>query len=319
VVVAEATRRLGHVGSSRNAGCAASGHASVCAWNPRSTLGRAMHTRTAIIACAACALAGAIVGVTIDRAGQDRGREPGPPVERERPEGARAPSVSSGEQPRDPAPHSLDRTTRSRAVSEDSRRRSSERVAGRDERSGSPSDAGEQASDGSEDPGAERSDGELDRLRAELADLRDEQREVMGEPIEAPADLEPRFGGASMSGAIQNALVQANVPGAVESTDCSEHPCIVFGRLEGDEEDMEEVERAAALSVYDGDVLTLLFWATSVEEPGATPTETGLFALAFYSFEDRAARGEELDRRIRARTMEFWNHDRPGRETAGGH
>lgn len=165
------------------------------------------------------------------------------------------------------------------------------------------------------DPGRDAPPEELERLRKELAELRDEQREVMGEPVETPADLEPRFTGATVSGAIENALGEANVPGAVEATDCSEHPCIVFGRLDGDEEDMEEVERAAALSVYDGDVLTLLFWATSVEDPGASPAETGLFALAFYSFEDRAARGEELDRRIRARTMEFWNHDRPGRAT----
>jgi hypothetical protein len=154
---------------------------------------------------------------------------------------------------------------------------------------------------------------ELERLRQELAELRDERREVMGEPVAPPADMEPRFQGTSMSGAVRGAFGEANVPGEVEATDCSEHPCIVFGRLEGDEEDMEEVERAAALSVYDGDVLTLLFWATSVEEPGATPAETGLFALAFYSFEDRASRGEELDHRIRARTMEYWNHDRPGR------
>jgi hypothetical protein len=199
---------------------------------------------------------------------------------------------------------------RRRSAFEDVRSRSRFDDADRDD---SPGSVPASAQQDSEDEGPEAPEDELERLRKELAELREEQREVMGEPVDAPADVEPRFGGAAMSGAVAGALGEANVPGEVEATDCSEHPCIVFGRLESDEEDMEEVERAAALSAYDGDVLTLLFWATSVEEPGATPAETGLFALAFYSFEDRAGRGDELDRRIRARTMEYWNHDRPGR------
>lgn len=48
--------------------------------------------------------------------------------------------------------------------------------------------------------------------------------------------LKPRFGGAVTSSAVHSAVAEANVPGGVEGTDCSQHPCIVFGRLEGDEE-----------------------------------------------------------------------------------
>ena len=75
-----------------------------------------------------------------------------------------------------------------------------------------------------------------------------------------------------------------------------------------------EFEAAArALERYADDVLTLLFWATTVEEGlDARTPETGLFALAFYSAEERATRGDDLDRRIRARVMEYWNTDRPG-------
>jgi hypothetical protein len=154
---------------------------------------------------------------------------------------------------------------------------------------------------------------EIERLRSEVAALREEQRELMGEPISSPAEVEPRFGGGAMSASIQGAMKEAGVTGTVEATDCSEHPCIVFGRLEGDEEDMEEIERAAGLSQYKDDVLTLLFWATSVETgTGSKAPETGLFALAYYGAEERLQRGEELDRRIRARVMEYWNTDRPG-------
>lgn len=171
---------------------------------------------------------------------------------------------------------------------------------------------------GDEDGGALAPEEELQRLRAELASLREERKELMGEPVSAPAELPSRLQGPALSGAVSQALTQEEVGGGVEAVDCSEHPCIVFGRLEGDEEDMEEVERAPALKVYDDDVLSLLFWATSVEEAkGEKVRETGLFALAFYSPQERAERGEALERRIRARVMEYWNHDRPGAAEPG--
>jgi hypothetical protein len=158
---------------------------------------------------------------------------------------------------------------------------------------------------------------ELASLKRENAELRDEHAELLGEPLPQPSDIEPRFSGPSLTASIGQAIGQAGVEGKVEHVDCSEYPCITFGRLAGDEEDMEEIERAAALSQYDADVLTLLFWATSAdssEAPGAK--ETGLFALAFYSQDDRANDGAALDRRIRARTVEYWNTDRPARPAA---
>jgi hypothetical protein len=273
-----------------------------------------MYGRTVVLACGACLLAGGMVGVVVGGAGEREaeGTSSGDLlrnlVEEERSGPAAVPRSQRESEAVTTAP---DRTPRERSLFEGKRVRAGAEVDDRDAVAGSTSVSEPREPD--EAQAIEDPEEEVDRLRQELAALREEQREVMGEPVEPPADMEPRFGGATMSGAVQGALGQANVSGEVEATDCSEHPCIVFGRLEGDEEDMEEVERAAALSVYDGDILTLLFWATSVEEPGVAPAETGLFALAFYSFEDRASRGEELDRRIRARTMEYWNHDRPGR------
>jgi hypothetical protein len=155
---------------------------------------------------------------------------------------------------------------------------------------------------------------EVERLRREVAALQAEHLELMGHPIATPTDSDPRFSGSTVSSAVGGAMTAERVAGSVEGTDCSEYPCIVFGRLEGDEEDMEEIERSAALGPYRDDVLTLLFWATSVDASQARiakAPETGLFALAFYSVEDRVTGGDALDRRIRARVMEYWNTDRP--------
>lgn len=149
--------------------------------------------------------------------------------------------------------------------------------------------------EGERAPFGERSPAEqLEQLRAEVLALREERDELMGQPISTPAEVAPRLQGPVLNGAAQQALA---------------------------DEDVEEVERAKALSPYEDDVLALLFWAASVDkEEGAPAAETGLFALAYYTAQERAQQGESLDRRIRARVMEFWNHDRPGTDPgAAGH
>ena len=149
----------------------------------------------------------------------------------------------------------------------------------------------------------------------ELDDLRADERERHGEPASPPADVPARFGAEALRGAVASAFEQARVPGRLEDLDCGEYPCIAFGRLRGDEEDMERVERARAFAAYRDDVLTLLFWAASDESaPRERPRETGLFALAFYTAADRTTRGAGLDRRIRARTVDLWNTIQPGWE-----
>jgi hypothetical protein len=114
-------------------------------------------------------------------------------------------------------------------------------------------------------------------------------------------------------------LEAEGVQGEIEGVDCSEHPCIAFGRLRGDEEDVEEVERSPALDAYRDDVLVLLLWATTARDASPAPTapeerapeETAIFALAFLP---RDGVTESLERRIRARVFEVWNVERPGRE-----
>ncbi|MCB9637000.1 MAG: hypothetical protein H6721_33245 [Sandaracinus sp.] len=109
-----------------------------------------------------------------------------------------------------------------------------------------------------------------------------------------------------------------STPKAIEGVDCSEHPCIAYGRLRGDEEDVEELERSSALDAYRDDRLVLLLWATTASEtsegaPESTP-ETAIFALAFLPATDDTDPHETVERRIRARVFEVWNADRPDRE-----
>jgi hypothetical protein len=151
------------------------------------------------------------------------------------------------------------------------------------------------------------------RLASEIAAQRADEREERGEPIAVPDALPPRFRADGVRSAVSRALEEARAGGRIEEVDCSEYPCIAFGRLRGDEEDMERVERAQALAPYRDDVLTMLFWAQSDDSaPRDQPRETGLFALAFYTAAERASHGEAIDRRVRIRTAELWNTVRPG-------
>jgi len=151
-------------------------------------------------------------------------------------------------------------------------------------------------------------------LRERVAALEADRRELLGMPIRRErGDTEAeRFRGPSLSASLRAALAEEDVAGDVEGVDCSEFPCIVFARLEGDEEDVEELERSEALAPYASDVLTLLLWAVSAGGDDG-PAETALIAMAFYTAEDRATQGDELDRRIRARVLEVWNTQRPAR------
>lgn len=191
--------------------------------------------------------------------------------------------------------------------------------------SGRPSSAAEEAEDratpapmpggGTGDDGDGVDSVERAQRQRELVSAVENCEELLGKPVKPPKETAERFSGPAVSRAVSDGIKQTGVVGDVEGVDCSEFPCIVFARLAGDEEDIEEIERSAALDAYDGDVLTLLLWATTVSEDArthATARETGLFALAYYDFDDRAELGEDLDRRIRARVLEVWNAERPG-------
>jgi hypothetical protein len=157
---------------------------------------------------------------------------------------------------------------------------------------------------------------ELVAQREVIAANERRRKEAEGEPIAARADTAPRFQPAAMVQTFERAFASTKIVGRVESVDCTEHPCILFGRLQGDEEGVATLEDAEPFSAYDDDVGVMLTWASADHahegdrKPGVQrqkPPEISLFAFAYYSHEDRERHGELIDRRIRVRTAEYWN------------
>lgn len=146
-----------------------------------------------------------------------------------------------------------------------------------------------------------------------------------GAPIPPPTDeLAPRFRQGALAGSVTRALAQAKLPGGVDGTDCTEYPCIVYGRINGTEDDVEAFEHAHAFDVYDDDISNILLWVQTDEAAEAAAERHGrrdehaeqmLFAIAFYSHQDASTRGDDLDRRIRWRVTELWNALNPSDES----
>ncbi len=151
---------------------------------------------------------------------------------------------------------------------------------------------------------------ELVDCRGQAATVLQQLRQQDGAPIARPAELLERCSLATLTTAFTQAVRQSKVPARLETVDCAEFPCIVYGRIFGDEEWMERIERAKVLNPYDVDVMTTLLWTSTAAEQlrGSTGSrERTLVAVALYSREQLAKQGGNLDKRIRTRTVDLWN------------
>lgn len=158
---------------------------------------------------------------------------------------------------------------------------------------------------------------ELASLKELVAAEARHRAETDGTPIKPPASVPERFSAASLTAAVNSAFQQTKVPGRIETVDCAEHPCIVYGRIFGEEELLDRLERARALAPYRSDIEVALVWTSTDEalrRAGDDHNERALFAIAFYSKQEAATNGFEMDRRIRVRTAELWNALRPDDE-----
>jgi hypothetical protein len=163
---------------------------------------------------------------------------------------------------------------------------------------------------------------DLQAAREAAAAEADERAAREGVAIPMPATTEPRFAGVTMSGALTKAMKQAKKRGGVDGVDCSEYPCIVYGRINGSEDDLEPIEQSPALRPYRDDISTILLWAQTDEaaedaegEHEGAENEQLLYAFTYYSRADAAAQGDDLDRRIRWRATELWASAAPSDES----
>jgi hypothetical protein len=168
--------------------------------------------------------------------------------------------------------------------------------------------------------------GELQGAKVELESREEKRLQQEGAPISSASQPkesnEPRFAPQTLRTAVSGAFVEVGVPGRVDGLDCTEWPCIVYGRIRGSEDEMEKLEGAKALAAYQRDVLAVLLWVVTDEGANAAPLpglpglpEQSLYAFAWYPRGLERSLAENLDKRLRSRTAELWNTVSPADET----
>jgi hypothetical protein len=164
---------------------------------------------------------------------------------------------------------------------------------------------------------------QLTQAQSETVKREQQRSQREGTPIPPGSrPKEPRFEPETLRGAVTTAFTEARVPGRVDGLDCTEWPCIIYGRIRGTEDEMEKMEGAKALAGYEKDVLTVLLWVITDEAANQAPLpvlpgrpEQTLYAFAWYPRGLERPFAENLDRRLRTRTAELWNTMSPTDET----
>ena len=113
------------------------------------------------------------------------------------------------------------------------------------------------------------------RLRAELTDeraslqvMKAERVEDRGEALPFPEDLPPRFSEQGLLKSFQQAFADGAVKGEVSSIDCTEYPCIVYGKVQGDTRDlMKELQKSASFKDYAEDRQAVSGWTRGDDGP----------------------------------------------------
>ena len=109
---------------------------------------------------------------------------------------------------------------------------------------------------------------ELDARQSELKTLLAERTEDRGEAVPFPDDLPPRFTEGALLKAFQQGFADVGLKGEVSHIDCTEYPCIVFGKVEGDTRDlMKKLQQSPVFGGYGDDHRSVRGWAHGDGEP----------------------------------------------------
>jgi hypothetical protein len=100
-------------------------------------------------------------------------------------------------------------------------------------------------------------------LETELAEAKAQVPGMAGKPFEAPAGLPDRFKEKALLAAVQEAFKAINPNAEVTSIDCTEYPCITYGKglsiLE-----LQGLKSNPAMQIYSEDSVSALKWGDLV-------------------------------------------------------
>lgn len=151
----------------------------------------------------------------------------------------------------------------------------------------------------------------IKRLKRKLAEQASALEHHLGEALPFPDDLDPLYREDALMQHFSDALAQIGADGEVTEIDCSEFPCIVYGKVRGEDgTDMRRLHDADALQAYGKGIGNSSVWGGKTVKNGE-PSESAVFGIAAYP-KDQIADEAMLQKRLRVRHQAYWEAEREG-------
>jgi hypothetical protein len=147
---------------------------------------------------------------------------------------------------------------------------------------------------------------QLKAAQAKIAEQGETLAHHVGQPLDFPADLDPKYRQEALMERFNAAFEELGIEGGVTDIDCSEYPCLVFGRTIGQMR-TKELQEAEALETYGDDLEDWSHWAGQSVVDGL-PSKSVMFGLPVYpagSIDPNA-----LKQRLMLRYKTFWEAER---------
>lgn len=121
----------------------------------------------------------------------------------------------------------------------------------------------------------------------------------------APPNLPELFGEPALVDATRQAIASGPFDVELQSVDCTEYPCIVYGHAPSDPRVLDDFLAAEAFTPLARESERQVFsWPTS--QQGESNEERRYFGVAFYPRFDHTARGPLITNRLRIRAEQMW-------------
>ena len=152
---------------------------------------------------------------------------------------------------------------------------------------------------------------QVKRLKSKLSDQASVLEHHLGEAVPFPADLDPLYREEALMQHFSDALKEMGADGEVTEIDCSEFPCIVYGKVRGEDgTDLRRMHDAEALQAYGKGIGNSSVWGGKVVKDGE-PSESAVFGIAAYP-KDQVDDEAMLQKRLRVRHQAYWEAEREG-------
>ncbi len=125
---------------------------------------------------------------------------------------------------------------------------------------------------------------ENDRMRSRLGNLDEDLKQVAGDPIPMPENLDPKHTQPELMRSLKAAFQEKNLNAEIMAVDCTEFPCIIAGKIDGqhDHKLFQELIDTEAMRGYTGSGISSTTGIQRSEDEKGNEDVTFQFGVSFF-------------------------------------